>query len=217
MTSSTTFELKDSAQEQEFSKPKNKCAQLISHLKPFVPKASNQESGQTSNLPRTDDECFRNPTPYNVKPSTSFQVGDQCSISIEGTSLSSYTLPPPSTYSTTVSPDKREKCLHFQQSLLSLIHLHLLQRHFESSISVTQQSLLSIEPYSIHDNFLRLKQETPTFYKKVGYVSQHFFESALLATKMFFQTSTFKVESEDLHQLSSLSSFSKLIYILFFC
>ncbi|KAL0229010.1 hypothetical protein GEMRC1_013630 [Eukaryota sp. GEM-RC1] len=145
-------------------------------------------------------------TTRNILPS--YQVRDQCSISIGRTNLSSTPFPL-SPQSTMQSPDKREKCLHFQQSLLILIHLHLLRRRLKSSISVTQQSSLSIELYSIHDNFLRLKQEIPTFYKNVGYVSQRFFQSAHLATKMFFQTTTFKVASEDLNQLSALSSFFK--------
>ncbi|KAL0239600.1 hypothetical protein GEMRC1_009708 [Eukaryota sp. GEM-RC1] len=89
-------------------------------------------------------------------------------------------------YSTIDSASNR---LHFQQSLLILIHLHFLRRFLTRGES--------------H----RLKKDLFTFFAKVGYVSHHFFESALLAIKVFLQTNTFHVEPEDLPQLCSFASF----------
>ncbi|KAL0239365.1 hypothetical protein GEMRC1_009473 [Eukaryota sp. GEM-RC1] len=89
--------------------------------------------------------------------------------------------------------------LHFQQSLLILINVHLLRSLCESSLEWDRE-----EP---RDGFLCLKNELHSFFKKVGYVSHHFFESAFLATKVYLQTNTFHVEPEDLPQLSSFASF----------
>ncbi|KAL0239348.1 hypothetical protein GEMRC1_009456 [Eukaryota sp. GEM-RC1] len=95
--------------------------------------------------------------------------------------------------------DSPSNHLHFQQSLLTLIHLHFLRQFLESSLE-----WITTQPD--HD-LLSLKEEFPTFFKKVGYVSHNFFESALLATKVFFQTNTFNVVTEDLLHLCSFASF----------
>ncbi|KAL0239507.1 hypothetical protein GEMRC1_009615 [Eukaryota sp. GEM-RC1] len=52
--------------------------------------------------------------------------------------------------------------LHFQKSLLSLVHLHFLSHFLEHSLEWNRRDLLS------------LKVELPTFFKKVGYVSSSF-------------------------------------------
>ncbi|KAL0239430.1 hypothetical protein GEMRC1_009538 [Eukaryota sp. GEM-RC1] len=90
-------------------------------------------------------------------------------------------------------------CLRAQQSLLILIHVHLLK--------LLCKSALEFDYYAPSLHLLKFKDELPTFFRKVGYVSHRFFESALLTTKVFLQTNTFHVESEDLHQIHSFASF----------
>ncbi|KAL0239958.1 hypothetical protein GEMRC1_010066 [Eukaryota sp. GEM-RC1] len=87
---------------------------------------------------------------------------------------------------------------HFplQQSLLVLIHLHYLRRLIKFSTSPLRPCA------GVHT----LNSSVSTFFKQVGYVSRHFFESALLATKVFFQTNTFRVFSKYLPQLRSYAS-----------
>ncbi|KAL0239603.1 hypothetical protein GEMRC1_009711 [Eukaryota sp. GEM-RC1] len=72
--------------------------------------------------------------------------------------------------------------LHFQQSLLTLMHLRFLTRLLQSS--------------------LEWNRTTP-----LGFVSHHFFESALQSTTVFFQTNTFHITPEDLVQLCAFASF----------
>ncbi|KAL0239844.1 hypothetical protein GEMRC1_009952 [Eukaryota sp. GEM-RC1] len=139
-----------------------------------------------------------NPPLDDTKPSTSLQSRDQCSLSTGRTKLSSSSLPSPSTHSSTVSPDKRESCLHFQQSLLISIHLHLLRRLLTTSIIV--------EHFEHCYSFLILKRDLPTIFTKVGYLSRHFFESAFLAVGVFFQTNTVYVKSKDIRQLYSVAA-----------
>ncbi|KAL0251395.1 hypothetical protein GEMRC1_000608 [Eukaryota sp. GEM-RC1] len=86
----------------------------------------------------------------------------------------------------------------FQQSILFLIHLHLL-KHLSNPpedevLRYPQRCLLS------------LKQGFTTFLHHCGYVSQRFLETAVLAVKEFFRTNTFHIVSEDLPELFSLAS-----------
>ncbi|KAL0239797.1 hypothetical protein GEMRC1_009905 [Eukaryota sp. GEM-RC1] len=90
--------------------------------------------------------------------------------------------------------------LRFQQSLLVLIHLHFLNHLLEHSSHWDRDDFSDV---------LNLKKDLPKFFKKLGYMSDHFFESSLLATKVFFQTNTFHVLPKDLPQLFPLSSFFK--------
>ncbi|KAL0244701.1 hypothetical protein GEMRC1_008783 [Eukaryota sp. GEM-RC1] len=86
-----------------------------------------------------------------------------------------------------------------QQSLLTLILLHLVRRFCKSSLElkhIEQRRLTRI-----------IKQDLPTFFVKVAYVSDGLFETALLSTKVFLQTNTFHVFSEDFPQLFSFASF----------
>ncbi|KAL0242932.1 hypothetical protein GEMRC1_005495 [Eukaryota sp. GEM-RC1] len=89
--------------------------------------------------------------------------------------------------------------LKFQQSLLTLIHLHFLSRMLEASPEWKRD-----EP---HRALRTLKTVLPTFFSQVGYVSHYFFESVFLATKMFFLRNTFHVIPENLPQLFSIASF----------
>ncbi|KAL0239611.1 hypothetical protein GEMRC1_009719 [Eukaryota sp. GEM-RC1] len=84
------------------------------------------------------------------------------------------------------------RCLHFPQSLLILINIHLLK------------SLCKSYPDWKRDYPRRY---VPIFFKKIGYVSHNFFESALLSAKVFVQTNTFHIVPEDLPQLCSFASF----------
>ncbi|KAL0229651.1 hypothetical protein GEMRC1_013196 [Eukaryota sp. GEM-RC1] len=117
-----------------------------------------------------------------------------CSISVEKISQSAR--------SSTSSPIKTSytgaNCLRIQQSLLILVHLHLLKRFSKASCEDTND---------YHLLLLTLIQRLHTFAKKVGYVSRHFFESALLAIKLFFQTNTFDIFPENLPHLCSFASF----------
>ncbi|KAL0239825.1 hypothetical protein GEMRC1_009933 [Eukaryota sp. GEM-RC1] len=96
----------------------------------------------------------------------------------------------------TSSLHSRSRYIQFQQSLVVLIHLRLLRFLCKSSLDVRTSHYL-----------FRSRKIIPTFLKKVGYVSHHFFESALLATKVFFQTNTFSVVPKELPQLCSFASF----------
>ncbi|KAL0244244.1 hypothetical protein GEMRC1_008329 [Eukaryota sp. GEM-RC1] len=89
--------------------------------------------------------------------------------------------------------------LHFQQSLLVLIHLHFLNQRLESALEWNYD-----EPRRA---FHSLNTELISFFKKVGYVSYCFFESALSAVKVFFQLNTLHLLPQDLAQLFSLPSF----------
>ncbi|KAL0239689.1 hypothetical protein GEMRC1_009797 [Eukaryota sp. GEM-RC1] len=185
---------KDSSHAQESSKVKKTFAQLMSIAKSFVSKASERDSQISPNLPPSDDESIGNPTLDDAKPSTSLQSRDQCSPSAGRTMSSS-----PSTHSSRESPDTSKKSIHVQQSLLILINLHLLRRLLQTSTEENHS-----EPCL---TVVCLKRDLPTFFKKVGYVSNHFFESALLSIKVFFQTNTFAVVPKELPQLFLLTSF----------
>ncbi|KAL0229137.1 hypothetical protein GEMRC1_013757 [Eukaryota sp. GEM-RC1] len=73
------------------------------------------------------------------------------------------------------SPLRNVDC---QQSLLILIHIHLLRRLCKSFLECKRDE-------SCRD-FLCLKQHVSNFFTKVGFVSHRFFESAILSTKVFF-------------------------------
>ncbi|KAL0235305.1 hypothetical protein GEMRC1_001887 [Eukaryota sp. GEM-RC1] len=79
--------------------------------------------------------------------------------------------------------NKPSRSLRFQQSLLILIHIHLLKRVCKSSLEVTHA-----EPRRA---FLRLKRDLPKFFNKVGLLSQYFLESALLAVKSVLKQTCF--------------------------
>ncbi|KAL0240139.1 hypothetical protein GEMRC1_010246 [Eukaryota sp. GEM-RC1] len=89
-------------------------------------------------------------------------------------------------------------CLHFQQSLLILIHFHMLSKMLKS--------ILECDEYRCGD-LHKLKKDLLPVFKKVAYLSHHFLESALLATKVFFKTNIFHTIPEDLPQLCSFASF----------
>ncbi|KAL0242495.1 hypothetical protein GEMRC1_005058 [Eukaryota sp. GEM-RC1] len=98
--------------------------------------------------------------------------------------------------SSTVSPSKR---VHVQQTLLILIHLHLLRR------------LLKLTLENIHNRtnleLTALKTALPTFFGQVGYVSNHFLDSSFQAVKVYFQLHTFHADLKHLPELVSLASF----------
>ncbi|KAL0229179.1 hypothetical protein GEMRC1_013799 [Eukaryota sp. GEM-RC1] len=97
------------------------------------------------------------------------------------------------------SSSPRSMCLHFQQSLLTLIHLHLLKRLFNS-----RQEYNRREP---HIQFLNLKHQVSTLFQKVGFVSHHFFQTSFLALTLFFQTNTFPIVPNDFSPLHSFACF----------
>ncbi|KAL0243168.1 hypothetical protein GEMRC1_005729 [Eukaryota sp. GEM-RC1] len=95
--------------------------------------------------------------------------------------------------STRHQPSKR---ISVQQSLLILIHLHLLRRllkrHFE---------------YDADQNLTDMKTALPAFFGQVGYVSNHFLDSSFQAVKVYFEVHTFHADLEPLPKLISLASF----------
>ncbi|KAL0241752.1 hypothetical protein GEMRC1_006987 [Eukaryota sp. GEM-RC1] len=85
--------------------------------------------------------------------------------------------------------------LRVPQSLLVLIHLHYLNKFLTNTCKWNQQSHVD------------LKKELFTPFRNVGYVSNRFFESALLAVNLVIQTHMFPVELKDLPQLCLFAPF----------
>ncbi|KAL0242955.1 hypothetical protein GEMRC1_005518 [Eukaryota sp. GEM-RC1] len=105
--------------------------------------------------------------------------------------------------STTHPPSKS---IRVQQTLLILIHLHLLRRLFKRSFEFWSRS------YSYDDDrtnleLTALKTALPTYFGQVGYVSNHFLDSSLQAVKVYFQLHTLPADLEDIPKLISLASF----------
>ncbi|KAL0239469.1 hypothetical protein GEMRC1_009577 [Eukaryota sp. GEM-RC1] len=88
--------------------------------------------------------------------------------------------------------------MYFQQTLLTLVDVHLLNHLLASSLEWKRDEPRRSITYMMNDVL--------TFFKKVGYVSDRFFESALLATNVFLQTNTFHVTPQDLPQICSFAS-----------
>ncbi|KAL0231306.1 hypothetical protein GEMRC1_010710 [Eukaryota sp. GEM-RC1] len=84
---------------------------------------------------------------------------------------------------------KSSNSFRLQQSLLILIHLHLLRRRLLSDCL-------------LH----RFITEVRSFIENVSCVSQNFYESSFFALKNFIQTNTFSVVSDELPLLSSFTS-----------
>ncbi|KAL0239625.1 hypothetical protein GEMRC1_009733 [Eukaryota sp. GEM-RC1] len=92
--------------------------------------------------------------------------------------------------------------LHFQQSLLILIQSHFLKR----LLTFPDQK----DDRECHPPLSRLIKRLYSFFEKVGFVSQHFFESSFSAVKAFLETSTLEMNFDDLVLLSSITSFFKV-------
>ncbi|KAL0250884.1 hypothetical protein GEMRC1_000098 [Eukaryota sp. GEM-RC1] len=101
----------------------------------------------------------------------------------------------------TSSFQSSSRYIRFQQSLMILVNAHLLRLLCKSSLQLSRCNAY----YLLQD----LQSELISFFKNVGYVSHHFFESAFLAINVFFQTSTFHVPLEDLPKLCSIACFLK--------
>ncbi|KAL0239681.1 hypothetical protein GEMRC1_009789 [Eukaryota sp. GEM-RC1] len=98
----------------------------------------------------------------------------------------------------TVSFQTPSRCLRVPQTLLILINVHLLILVCKSSIELNRY---------YRGPLLNLKKDLSKFFKKVGYVSDQFFNSALTSTNVFLQTNTFPAISKDLPHLCSFASF----------
>ncbi|KAL0243362.1 hypothetical protein GEMRC1_005923 [Eukaryota sp. GEM-RC1] len=98
--------------------------------------------------------------------------------------------------SSTVSSSKR---VHVQQTLLILIHLHLLRRLLKDTLG-NNHNRTNLE-------LTALKTALPAFFGQVGYVSSHFLDSSYQAVKVYFQLHTFRADDEDFPKLISLASF----------
>ncbi|KAL0239863.1 hypothetical protein GEMRC1_009971 [Eukaryota sp. GEM-RC1] len=82
--------------------------------------------------------------------------------------------------------------IHLPHSLLVLVKSHLLNRMYKSYIETPQ-------PYNVNTHaFNQLFAELPSFFEKVGYVSQRFFESCFTSIRVFFETNTFSMTCEHL-------------------
>ncbi|KAL0242772.1 hypothetical protein GEMRC1_005335 [Eukaryota sp. GEM-RC1] len=96
--------------------------------------------------------------------------------------------------SSTYAPSKR---VHVQQSLLILIHLHLLRRLLKHAKI----------PLRTDHQLPALQTALPTFFEQVGYVSNHFLDSSFQAVKVFFPVHTFHANLKHLPKLISVASF----------
>ncbi|KAL0242791.1 hypothetical protein GEMRC1_005354 [Eukaryota sp. GEM-RC1] len=95
--------------------------------------------------------------------------------------------------------DPPSKRVHVQQTLLILVHLHLLRRFLKDNLK------------NNHDRtdpqLTALKTVLSAFFGQVGYVSNHFLDSSLQAVKVYFQLHTFHADLKHLPELISLASF----------
>ncbi|KAL0251743.1 hypothetical protein GEMRC1_000955 [Eukaryota sp. GEM-RC1] len=97
------------------------------------------------------------------------------------------------------TPISSNMYIQFQQSLLILVHYHLLKRRCAPILSENR-----------HDIFLRdLIRELHAFTHKVGFVSSRFFESSFSVVHLLFQSITFRVVAKELPKLLSLLSIFK--------
>ncbi|KAL0242839.1 hypothetical protein GEMRC1_005402 [Eukaryota sp. GEM-RC1] len=96
--------------------------------------------------------------------------------------------------SSTHPPSKR---VHVQQTLLILVHLHLLRL----------KRTLQQYPFGTISQLDGLKTALPAFIEQVGYVSNHFLDSSFQAVKMYFEVHTIRSDLEHLPKLISLASF----------
>ncbi|KAL0239675.1 hypothetical protein GEMRC1_009783 [Eukaryota sp. GEM-RC1] len=108
----------------------------------------------------------------------------------------------PNTFSTSTlcsTVDSPSDNLYFPQTLLTLINMCFLCNLSKYSLDGNRTSPRRV--------LVTLKIKMHTFFKKVGYVSHRFFESALHASKVFLETNTFHVVPKDLPPLCSFASF----------
>ncbi|KAL0243301.1 hypothetical protein GEMRC1_005862 [Eukaryota sp. GEM-RC1] len=96
----------------------------------------------------------------------------------------------------TPPPSKR---VHVQQTLLILIHLHLLRRLLMDPLDFVEDRT--------NRHLSALKTALPAFFGQVGYVSNHFLDSSFQAVKMYFAVHTFHADLKHLRKLISLASF----------
>ncbi|KAL0243390.1 hypothetical protein GEMRC1_005951 [Eukaryota sp. GEM-RC1] len=80
-----------------------------------------------------------------------------------------------------LSPHPPSKRVHVQQSLLILVHLHLLRL----------KRTLQQYPFGTISQLDGLKTALPAFFGQVGYVSNHFLDSSFQAAKVFFKYTPF--------------------------
>ncbi|KAL0242393.1 hypothetical protein GEMRC1_004956 [Eukaryota sp. GEM-RC1] len=131
--------------------------------------------------PSLDDTVSVTDVVKFCRSSTGVSSSERSSV-VSSTSFSS--APPPTIY--------------FPQSLLTLIHVHYLSRVLQPS--------LEWKIHEPHRALLSLKTFLPPFFKHVGYVSNHFLESASQAINVFFQRNTFHIVPKDFSPLSALGS-----------
>ncbi|KAL0242539.1 hypothetical protein GEMRC1_005102 [Eukaryota sp. GEM-RC1] len=89
--------------------------------------------------------------------------------------------------------------VHVQQTLLILIHLHLLKRLLNRTLENNHDRT--------NPQLAALKTALPAFFGQIGYVSNHFLDSSFQAVKVYFQLHTFHTDLEHLPKLISLASF----------
>ncbi|KAL0241789.1 hypothetical protein GEMRC1_007024 [Eukaryota sp. GEM-RC1] len=70
--------------------------------------------------------------------------------------------------------------ISIQQSLLILIHLHLLKRRFQYSVYA-----VDVDGEELHQHVLNLKQDLAHHFQTIGYISNLFFDTAVLAVRLF--------------------------------
>ncbi|KAL0251849.1 hypothetical protein GEMRC1_001061 [Eukaryota sp. GEM-RC1] len=103
--------------------------------------------------------------------------------------LSSFSRPSTSSLPHIVTPIiSSPKSIHLQQSLFVLVNSHLLRHLYKPLLMQHHQ------PPPVKS----LLETLFSFFKKVGYTSQRFWESAFLAIKVFFERNTVSISSKDL-------------------
>ncbi|KAL0251369.1 hypothetical protein GEMRC1_000582 [Eukaryota sp. GEM-RC1] len=107
---------------------------------------------------------------------------------MHGSSLSS-------TSSTTIYPSQP---LHFPQSLLILIKYHLLRRLYLSHRTTNHTDS--------HHMLRSLINLFPSFFTDIGFTSQRFFDSAVSAIKLLFESTIFQILPNHLTTLTSIAS-----------
>ncbi|KAL0242672.1 hypothetical protein GEMRC1_005235 [Eukaryota sp. GEM-RC1] len=100
--------------------------------------------------------------------------------------------------SSTHPPCKR---VHVQQTVLILIHLHLLRFLFKRALEHEKI------PLRFNPQLDGLKRVLPAFFGQAGYVSNYFLDSSFQAVNVYFQLHTFHADLHDIPKLISLASF----------
>ncbi|KAL0229278.1 hypothetical protein GEMRC1_013897 [Eukaryota sp. GEM-RC1] len=97
--------------------------------------------------------------------------------------------------------------VHFQESFLVLINLHLVKRLIKSMLNKAISKYEYFWTCRKSNTHSYLDCLFDAFFKKVGYVSDRFLEFSISSVKVFLQLSTIPLNVQHLHSVSSINSF----------